>query len=777
MSNTYDFQSLSPEDFERLSRDLLSKEWGVPFEVFKPGRDQGIDARFYNPKNNQLVIIQCKRYQPTAFTQLKNTISSSEIPKIKKLNPSRYVLVTSVSFGVGQKDELYELLKPWCKSPSDILGTSEVNSLISFHPEVVRAHFKLWLSSTAVLELILNANIWNRTKATLKEIENELCRFVIHDGFSIADEILETQKHCVIVGQPGIGKTTMARILLSQYVTLGYEAVVVSGDVEEVWSVATEAINNNKKLVILYDDFLGQISFKHRKFEKNEEHRFIQLLKTVRNSENLRFLLTTREYILSDAKRQHAVFEKAGPLLEQFTLSLGHYTLINKARILFNHLYFSDLPKSRLKAIVNSKIYTKIIQHENYNPRTIENICQNEKFKDLDDAQFLEKITMEINDPSQIWDHAFRNDIQPNSKVLLYILWSFGDYASLSAIKEAFATIVPGVAGETDADKFEESIKELDGNFIVTDRFPFIGNPEEFEIEVSFQNPSIRDYINRRVIENADNFVNALRSCVRFQQVEFICQNLNFISDVSKSNELLQACYDYALKLIHNPDEHVVYNLGPARFSKNLLKYLPDRYNFVIKVGDQLEEHKRNFELIESWVFDTEKWTDLINKSSFYSASEVVSTLLKSKTLNNLQIEACVDSFMGAMWNYANQVQWVHELENVVYFLTEHDEQIEFSNEDLVIMVKDAVRLVNDTDREHLHVTDLEDELTALDSCQSMLGRDFGNELKSINDLLEDAYDRAREEEEVDTSTKIPTKIIRNENIEIDDMFSVLLTY
>jgi len=39
----YDFTSLSPAEFEKLTRDLLQKELKIHLESFKAGKDKGID--------------------------------------------------------------------------------------------------------------------------------------------------------------------------------------------------------------------------------------------------------------------------------------------------------------------------------------------------------------------------------------------------------------------------------------------------------------------------------------------------------------------------------------------------------------------------------------------------------------------------------------------------------------------------------------------------------------------------------------------------------------
>lgn len=42
----YDYRSLSSQDSEELTRDLLQAEWNIALEAFKTGRDSGIDLRY-----------------------------------------------------------------------------------------------------------------------------------------------------------------------------------------------------------------------------------------------------------------------------------------------------------------------------------------------------------------------------------------------------------------------------------------------------------------------------------------------------------------------------------------------------------------------------------------------------------------------------------------------------------------------------------------------------------------------------------------------------------
>ena len=88
---TYDFKTLSPEDFEALIADLFSREFGATLESFKSGKDQGIDLRHSRQlPAKDVTIIQCKRYAQHDFAGLHRTLKA-ELPKLQELKPTRYI--------------------------------------------------------------------------------------------------------------------------------------------------------------------------------------------------------------------------------------------------------------------------------------------------------------------------------------------------------------------------------------------------------------------------------------------------------------------------------------------------------------------------------------------------------------------------------------------------------------------------------------------------------------------------------------------------------------
>lgn len=266
----YDFNILSPFEFECFSRDILIKREGLEFKNFADGRDGGIDLRYCSPTNGT-IIVQAKRYKD--YTSLFSTLKK-EVVKVKKLNPDRYIIVTSVDLTANNCDEIKTIFDPYIKSESDILGKQDLNKLLSRYPEVELHYFKLWLASTDVLETFLNKKVVNQSKFQL-EIINECVRtYVMNPSFSEALDILDKNRYVVISGVPGIGKTTLARLLVFYFLTKGgYDKFYyVPSNIDDAYNV----FDKDSKQVFFFDDFLGNTRFVAT--EKNFDAKFIDFV-------------------------------------------------------------------------------------------------------------------------------------------------------------------------------------------------------------------------------------------------------------------------------------------------------------------------------------------------------------------------------------------------------------------------------------------------------------------------------------------------------------------
>lgn len=148
----HQFSNLEWEDFESLGRDLVGREIGLRFEAFTVGTDQGMDGRWCGAEGS--VVLQAKHYHRSGFSKLRSKMVD-ERRSIDKLQPARYILVTSVALTPQNKDALAEIIGPSLQSTGDIFSPEDLEGLLRKFPDIEIAHRQLWDQSAAVLKKVV----------------------------------------------------------------------------------------------------------------------------------------------------------------------------------------------------------------------------------------------------------------------------------------------------------------------------------------------------------------------------------------------------------------------------------------------------------------------------------------------------------------------------------------------------------------------------------------------------------------------------------------------
>ncbi len=508
-------------------RDLFQAQYGVRLDTFPAGRDGGVDVRLHQG-GRELFVVQCKHTPGKKFSQIRAQLLG-EAKKIgSRFSGQRYFLATSASLTRANKQEIAVMFSRAKLSEGDILGLDDIENLLVLHPRVEIANFKLWITSTAVLDRLLSSDLYTRNAALVDRIVARRRLYVHSEAFPQALDMLNASHVCVISGEPGIGKTTLAQTLLLQLLADGWSLHVASEDVSDI----ERAWKPDVRQAFFYDDFLGQNSVLES-LSKNEDSRLAQVIAQVEKSADKRLIMTTREYILRQATQVYEPLSRIDALDDvtdgaRVLLNLGHYTREQRAQIFYNHIHFSDLPASARRAVVLGGSYRAIVGHPNFNPRLIELITSNFGRSKAPGADFPDYAAKSLDNPQGLWGRIFENQLTGTERLVLLLLATARSHIELSDLLAAVRRYEEALHGRTstDANALYRSLKKLQGTFVALDSQnrlydPRSGiHPQKKSTLISLKNPSFADYICEYLASRPTEIAQIASGCAFFEQAE-----------------------------------------------------------------------------------------------------------------------------------------------------------------------------------------------------------------------------------------------------------------
>jgi hypothetical protein len=504
----YDFQQLSPHDLETLVRDLLQAEWGVVLESFKTGRDGGVDLRYARGPHN--LVVQVKHYVRTGLGGLLRDLKV-EAGKVTALKPTRYLLVTSVPLSPANKQAVAAVFSGRLAT-SDVFGQDELNNLLGRHPAVEQKHYKLWLASRAVLDRVLHSDLLTQTEFQIQKVHATIRRNVRSDAYPNALEILNRNSVVIISGAPGVGKTTLANMLLYAHLERGWEPVIIRRDLAE----GQKLFQRGKPQIFYFDDFMGATFLGDRTsgFLRNEDRAISDFIEMIRASPNARLVLTTREHIFGQAVAASERLRQAGLDSHKVILRIGDYSFGQKAQILYNHLYFSDLPPPYKDALLQSEFYLEVVRHPKFNPRLIEWLSSFSRIQSISPSAYRDFVRNLLRDPSEVWLHAYDYQLSDAARSLLLALYSLGGKAEGAVLQSTFNKLHVARARRWSflrrPEDWATAMAELANAFLR----PTGGNA--FEV----LDPSVIDLVNAVLRRAPENSVDLVIGAADFSQIE-----------------------------------------------------------------------------------------------------------------------------------------------------------------------------------------------------------------------------------------------------------------
>jgi len=249
----FNFNCISPPEFELLSKDILEKMLGEELRTYATGPDKGIDIRGFI--GNDLVI-QVKHFSKSTLSDLKTSLKK-ELDKVQKLKPKRYMIITSCVLTPPKEDEIYDLFKQYMRDKKDIIDLTVIEAFLEKDEniEILKKHNKLWLTSTKVLDIIFNRELDIDSNVFFSDYKLKANLFVFSKMYYETIDILNDNNVIIIDGDPGVGKTTLSKMVASHFISEGYKFRYASSN---TISEIKKGITEDEKEIILMDNFLGQ---------------------------------------------------------------------------------------------------------------------------------------------------------------------------------------------------------------------------------------------------------------------------------------------------------------------------------------------------------------------------------------------------------------------------------------------------------------------------------------------------------------------------------------
>lgn len=606
----FNLDILSPSDFERLSRDIISRKLGLEFKVFSDGKDGGVDLRNY--ENG--IICQCKHYKN--YSNL-NANLKKELPKLQKIKDlKKYYLFLSMKLTPENEKEIIELFKDYKLSSEQIISYNEIEQFLEDEKniDILRKNTKLWLTSYQIIELFSQRYI-DFSNSILRNNINECIKYFVEtETFRKCYEKINNDRILIISGLPGVGKTVNTNMLVAKLMAkFNFKLkTIVSSDYHKL---IESFVNDDLELIIL-DDFLGQSSLEKSEDEINE---IISIINYVKNNSKKYLILNSRLSVLSDAKLVNEKFSRILDMLDSnnYIINMSDVTRLEKAEILFNLHYYNNVPQEYFNELKKKGWfkyrYESIIDDKNYNTRIIEYCALNYKRDAISSNKYYDYIKNNLENSRQVWEKQFEKFTSEEVSYLQLMLSISTSNVPTEILKECYENVIRNRKYDSEKINFNNITEKMSNSLIIQS----IDNKKSV---INVINPSINDFIISTLKDNTVELERMIDDCIYIEQfINLINLNPSLLNNVKINILDLKSInneFEKRLLILINQYDYCDENL------KNRLYEILNNNNFDdISTIIQILSTKKivNFYDLDNYILNIDYLKNIIKKSNnFY---------------------------------------------------------------------------------------------------------------------------------------------------------------
>jgi hypothetical protein len=247
-----------------------------------------------------------------------------------------------------------------------------------------------------------------------------------------------------------------------------------------------------------------------------QDRALLDFIAMVRATPTARLVLTTREHVYYQALDRSERLRHAGLGDLRVLLAMPSYSQMQRARILYNHLYFSDLPDLYREELLRDNFYLRIVKHDKFNPRLIQWLSNYRRLRSVPVDRYRTFVENLLRDPSEIWRHAYEQEIIEARRSVLLSLRSLDGKSGAQFLRSAFMPLHHARAARyhfsTRPEDFRSGLREVANSFIKPTGAHF------FEAI----DPSVLDLLNAVIRAAPENAVDIVAAAVNFDRIEQI---------------------------------------------------------------------------------------------------------------------------------------------------------------------------------------------------------------------------------------------------------------
>ena len=448
----------------------------------------------------------------------------------------------------------------------------------------------------------------------METIKKKIPIYVETKNHENAIDRLENLHTVIITGSPGVGKTTLADHLCYHYTAKQFEFVFIQDALEEAEAVYDE----KKKQIFYFDDFLGRNHL--MALERNQDSKIVHFINRVKDDNKKRFILTSRTNIINQGKQLSDLFKIEKIDKNEFELKIHSLNLLDKAKILYNHIWFGNLNESFIDEIYKDKKYHKIIEHRNFNPRLISFITDSERFVEINVADYWNYLYENLENPKEVWRTVIQFQLDKECRDVVVSLVLNYNQLSERELKRIIQNLMRNLPSFDNSRSIDSILKILVGALVNR-------KIENKEASYSLFDPSIGDFVISNYLNNLEYIASLIFSLDTIDSINYLGQ-LEFAGQLTRSNSISIHKLIYEKK---NSERSLKLN---SEFDVKLLKKIVVSGSYPVdfkeSFRDILSEYIQGHNLLsysQMQLFHSSIDADLFDNTSTRFISRVISSL------------------------------------------------------------------------------------------------------------------------------------------------------